>query len=90
MGSFLGLHLPSISSIKYFFRDWSSVQLRIKEHPEFIQYFFECPEDVPWTEYDLDEGNETRIPYEVLDTSEAEKTYKSHVSGLQQEQKRLE
>lgn len=70
--------------------DWQSVQLRIKEHPEFNQFFFECPEDVPWTEYDLDEGNETRIPYEVLDTSEAEKTYRTHVSGLQQEQKRLE
>ena len=71
------------------FRDWQSVQLRIKDHPEFNQLFFECPEDVPWTEYDL-EGNETRIPYEVLDTSEAEKTYRNYVSGLQQEQKRLE
>jgi hypothetical protein len=64
--------------------------LCIKAHPEFNQYFYECPEGIPWTEYDPDEGNETRIPYDALDTSEAEKTYKSHISGLQQEQKRLE
>lgn len=72
------------------FRDWPAVQQRIKEHPDFNQYFYECPEDIPWTECDLNDSSETRIPFEVLDTSEAETVYKNHVNALQQEQKRLE
>ncbi|GLH15540.1 Rho GTPase-activating protein 190 [Gryllus bimaculatus] len=80
--------VPDLSTLRD--RDWPAVQLRIKEHPEFSQYFYECPEDIPWTECDLSDSSETRIPYDVLDTSEAETVYKNHVNALQQEQKRLE
>ncbi|XP_066996552.2 rho GTPase-activating protein 190 isoform X2 [Anabrus simplex] len=80
--------VPDLSTLRD--RDWPAVQLRIKEHPEFNQYFYECPEDIPWTECDMSDSGETRIPYEVLDTSEAETVYKNHVNALQQEQKRLE
>nr|CAD7452908.1 unnamed protein product [Timema tahoe] len=70
--------------------DWPAVQLRIKEHPDFLQYFYECPEDVTWTECDLNDVSETRIPFDVLDTNEAETVFKNHVNALQQEEKRLE
>ncbi|CAG2055860.1 unnamed protein product [Timema podura] len=71
-------------------RDWPAVQLRIKEHPDFLQYFYECPEDVTWTECDLNDVSETRIPFDVLDTNEAETVFKNHINALQQEEKRLE
>ncbi|XP_049781040.1 rho GTPase-activating protein 190 isoform X2 [Schistocerca cancellata] len=80
--------VPDISSLRD--RDWPAVQLRLKEHPDFSQYFYECPDDIPWTECDLTDVSETRIPFEVLDTSEAETVFKNHVNALQQEQKRLE
>ncbi|XP_071440115.1 rho GTPase-activating protein 190 isoform X6 [Hetaerina americana] len=80
--------VPDLSSLKD--GDWPTVQQHIKEHPDFNQYFYECPEDIPWTECDFVDSSETRIPYEVLDTSEAETVYKNHVNALQQEQKRLE
>nr|XP_022914892.1 rho GTPase-activating protein 190 isoform X6 [Onthophagus taurus] len=71
--------------------DWSSIQQYLKSHPDFLQYFYECPEDMPWTECEFNSDDEdTRIPYDVLDTSDAETVYKNHVNVLQQEQKRLE
>lgn len=46
---------------------------------------------MPWTECELGSDTEdTRIPFDVLDTSDAETVYKNHVNALQQEQKRLE
>lgn len=71
--------------------DWPSIQQYLKSHPDFSQYFYECPEDMSWTECELGNDTEgTRIPYDVLDTSDAETVYKNHVNLLQQEQKRLE
>ncbi|XP_044740901.1 rho GTPase-activating protein 190 isoform X2 [Chrysoperla carnea] len=72
--------------------DWSAVQQYLKMHPHFSQYFFECEDGLSWT--DLEPGDpgadDTRIPFEVLDTTEAETVYRNHVNALQQEQKRLE
>lgn len=71
--------------------DWPSIQQYLRTHPDFAQYFYECPEDVPWTEIEFSSDNEdTRIPYDVLDTSDAETVFKNHINVLQQEQKRLE
>ncbi|XP_046620253.1 rho GTPase-activating protein 190 isoform X2 [Neodiprion virginianus] len=70
--------------------EWSTVQQFIKEHPDFHQYFYECPEDIPWIDYDFGENNGSKIPYDVLETPEAETVFKNHVNALQQEQKRLE
>lgn len=77
----------------YFFfiaREWSTVQQFIKEHPDFHQYFYECPEDISWVDYDFGENNTSKIPYEVLETPEAEIVFKNHINALQQEQRRLE
>lgn len=70
--------------------EWPSIQQYIKNHPNFAQYFFERPEDLPWSEC-IGEGNEeTRIPFDVLDTPEAETVFKNYINVLQQEQKRME
>ncbi|XP_032451674.1 rho GTPase-activating protein 190 isoform X7 [Nasonia vitripennis] len=70
--------------------EWSNVQQYIKEHPDFDRYFYECPEDIPWIDYDFGENNTSKIPYDVLETPEAETVFKNHVNALQQEQRRLE
>ncbi|XP_031336151.1 rho GTPase-activating protein 190 isoform X8 [Photinus pyralis] len=81
--------VPDISTLTE--SDWPSIQQYLKTHPDFSQYFYECPEDMSWTECELgSDVDDTRIPYDVLDTSDAETVYKNHVNVLQQEQKRLE
>lgn len=71
--------------------DWEVVQNQLKNHVDFEQYFFEATE-VPWPELSdaSDNEEEQRIPFDVLDTPEAETVFKNHVNALQQEQKRLE
>ncbi|XP_055390265.1 rho GTPase-activating protein 190 isoform X3 [Condylostylus longicornis] len=71
--------------------DWNSVRSYFKGHVDFDQYFFEC-QRAPWTDLSdvSDMEDEQRIPFDVLDTPEAETVFKNHVNALQQEQKRLE
>lgn len=80
--------VPDLSSLRDC--DWATVQRHMQEHPDFHQYFFECPEDIPWTECDLEEIGHNQIPFDVLDSNEAETVYKNHVNALQQDRKRLE
>ncbi|XP_055303733.1 rho GTPase-activating protein 190 isoform X29 [Sitodiplosis mosellana] len=71
--------------------DWNIVRPYIKGHTEYDQYFFEC-EQAPWMDLSdvSDCEDETRIPFDVLETPEAETVFKNHLNALQQEQKRLE
>lgn len=76
-----------------FYSDWSTVQKLIKEHPDFNHYFYKCPDDIPWTECELetekeDENDCKKIPCDVLETGEAESVFKNHASHLQIEQNR--
>lgn len=69
-----------------FYRDWLSIQQRISEHPEFDRYFLRCNEDIPWSENtELLDSADTRIPFDVLDSNEAETVFKNHVNALQAE-----
>ncbi|KAJ8665241.1 hypothetical protein QAD02_006903 [Eretmocerus hayati] len=79
---------PDISTLIN--EDWSNVQQFIKEHPDSDRFFYECPEDIPWVDYDFGENNTSKIPYDVLETPEAETVFKNHINALQQEQRRLE
>ncbi|XP_050734653.1 rho GTPase-activating protein 190-like isoform X7 [Eriocheir sinensis] len=66
--------------------DWLSIQQRISEHPEFDRYFLRCNEDIPWSENtELLDSADTRIPFDVLDSNEAETVFKNHVNALQAE-----
>lgn len=81
----------SIVNIEIDGSDWNAIRQYFKTHIDFELYFFEC-EQAPWTDLsdvsDIEE--DARIPFDVLDTSEAETVFKNHVNALQQEQKRLE
>ncbi|XP_025200481.1 rho GTPase-activating protein 190 isoform X1 [Melanaphis sacchari] len=86
--------VPEISTLKD--GDWPTVQKHIKEHPDFNHYFYKCPDDIPWTECELElqeegsERDEKRIPCDVLETGEAESVFKNHANNLQLEQNRQE
>lgn len=71
--------------------DWNSVKTYLKSHIDFEQFFFEC-DQAPWQDLSdvSDVEDETRVPFDVLDTPDAEMVFKNHVNALQQEQKRLE
>lgn len=73
--------------------DWENIQIFMRNHLDFDQYFFDSAEqNVSWMDLsdfsDYDEEN--RIPFDILDTPEAETVFKNHLNKLQQEQKRLE
>ena len=75
-----------------FFRDWIIVQQRIREHQDFDRWFVEYPEDTTWMEANLFDGDsaENRIPFDVLDSTEAETVYKNLLNQLNAEQDRYE
>lgn len=70
--------------------DWELIKERIHEHEDFDHYFLDCPPDMSWAETDLLDHNEMRIPFDVLDTSEAEMVFRNHINTLQKEEKLLE
>ena len=70
--------------------DWELIKERIHEHEDFDHYFLDCPPDMSWAETDLLDHNEMRIPFDVLDTREAEMVFRNHINTLQKEEKLLE
>ena len=73
-------------------RDWIIVQQRIREHQDFGRWFVEYPEDTTWMEANLFDGDssENRIPFDVLDSTEAETVYKNLLNQLNAEHNRFE
>jgi hypothetical protein len=85
--------LPDMASVNVDLNtDWETIQAYLRNHIDYDQYFFDSPHQASWTELsdfsDMEEEN--RIPWDVLDTQEAETVFKNHINKLQQEQKRLE
>lgn len=74
------------------FSDWPTVKICIQNHPDFNHYFYKCPDDIPWTECELDMikdfNNEKRIPCDILETGEAESAFRNHTNHLQLEKNR--
>lgn len=69
--------------------EWNSVLHWLRNNMDFDQFFFEN-ENLSWADLSDDEENENRIPFDVLQTEEAETVFKNHINMLQREQKRLE
>ncbi|XP_058444677.1 rho GTPase-activating protein 190 isoform X1 [Malaya genurostris] len=88
--------LPDMNSINLeldTFNDWQSIRNYFRNHVEYEQYFFDAVErGGSWAELSdmSDMEDENRIPFDILDTAEAETVFKNHMNALQQEQKRLE
>lgn len=69
--------------------EWNAVCHWLRNNMEFDQYFYEN-ENVSWADVSDDEENDARIPFDVLNTAEAETVFKNHLNILQREQKLLE
>ncbi|XP_023223684.1 rho GTPase-activating protein 190-like isoform X2 [Centruroides sculpturatus] len=80
--------LPNLNSIGD--GDWQTVRDMLRQHPDFNQYFLESPDEQPWQESDLVDSSETRIPFDLLDTAEAENCFEEHKAALDSEQRRKE
>ncbi|CAH1393447.1 unnamed protein product [Nezara viridula] len=73
--------------------DWPVVLQHIKDHPDFNNHFYKSGEESSWNETDWNtpgDSRERRLPANILETSEAETVFKTHVLAFQQEQKKSE
>ncbi|XP_032594517.1 rho GTPase-activating protein 190 isoform X3 [Drosophila grimshawi] len=83
--------LPDISVLNIIDDDpWECARNFLQNHMEFEQYFFECPQ-ATWTELlDMDEADdEARIPFDVLETNEAETVFRNYLNSVQQDKKKI-
>ncbi|XP_014746616.1 PREDICTED: LOW QUALITY PROTEIN: rho GTPase-activating protein 5 [Sturnus vulgaris] len=69
---------------------WSEALKVMEKRPDF-QSCFVVLEKTPWDETDhIDKVNDRRIPFDLLNTLEAEKVYQNHVQHLISEKRRVE
>uniref|UniRef100_A0A3Q2ZV22 Rho GTPase activating protein 5 n=1 Tax=Kryptolebias marmoratus TaxID=37003 RepID=A0A3Q2ZV22_KRYMA len=68
---------------------WPEAQNVIHNHPNF-QYWFVVLEHTPWDETDHVDNSDRRIPFDLLNTPEAERIYYNHVQHLLSEKRRVE
>lgn len=71
-------------------RGWPEVQESVRRHPEFERYFVAAPDELGWLELELDDVADTRIPFEVLASGEAETAFKNYLNAIQQETRQQE
>ncbi|KAL9878907.1 rho GTPase-activating protein 190 isoform 2-T9 [Glossina fuscipes fuscipes] len=69
---------------------WECAKVYLRNHVEFDQYFFECPQ-ASWQELvDMDENEEeARIPFDILETSESETVFRNFLNSVQQDKKKI-
>ena len=77
-------------SIECVHRSWPSVSRWLSRQDYFDKYFRRVPEGSAWQDPDQLESDDPRIPYDVLETNEAENCYRNHVTTLRQQQRRQE
>ncbi|XP_067656082.1 rho GTPase-activating protein 190-like isoform X6 [Haliotis asinina] len=84
--------LPSLDAIGD--RSWPTVQKNIQKHEDFSKYFVDaCTSGQgTWKTTDafLDSQEETRIPFDLLNSPDAETCFRNHVNELQANHRRKE
>ena len=75
-------------------RSWPNVQRWLRAQPYFSDYFLEPTPGLPWHQTDVidttDAGADERIPFDALDSVEADSVYRAHVTRLRDECRRNE
>ncbi|KAH9518727.1 hypothetical protein Btru_006096 [Bulinus truncatus] len=80
----LKLFLPELDSITE--RAWNTIRRLIREHPDFDRHFVMIEEGcTSWKQSDafLDNTDESRIPFDLLNSAEAEMCFRNHLNELQ-------
>lgn len=83
----LGNLLNNLDEVEHL--SWPEAQSVIRSLPEF-QYWFIVLEHAPWDETDHIDNSDGRIPFDLLDTTDGERIYHSHVQHLLSEKRRVE
>lgn len=77
-----------------FQRGWNTIRRLIREHPDFDRHFVIISEEgcTSWRQSDdfLDDTEETRIPFDLLNTAEAEMCFRNHLNELQAQHRKQE
>ncbi|KAK7491424.1 hypothetical protein BaRGS_00017253 [Batillaria attramentaria] len=84
-------YLPSLDVVGE--RSWVTVQRSMQTHPDFSSHFVEvCQPGESWktTEEFLDNNEEKRIPFDLLNSQEAENCFRNHLSELQARRRKKE
>ncbi|CAL1547999.1 unnamed protein product [Lymnaea stagnalis] len=88
----LKLFLPTLDSIPE--RAWNPIRRHIRDHPDFDRHFVIISEEgcSLWKQADmfLDNTEESRIPYDLLNSAEAEMCFRNHLNELQALHKKKE
>jgi hypothetical protein len=71
-------------------RSWYSTLLWLKRQPFFDEFFVLLPENSSWKDAVHLESRDDRIPFDLLEISEAENVFRNHVNLLRVEQRKLE
>ena len=82
--------LPDLESGESGDLDWESVKIKIRDHPDFDQYFVINLPHIAWHEIDVSSSNDSRIPWDLLDTDEAEECFYDLKRALEGEDRRRE
>jgi hypothetical protein len=69
---------------------WDEVRQKLRDHPDYDQYFIDNPPHIEWHELDLFSVGETRIPWDLLSTPEAESSFVEYARELEGEDRRRE
>ncbi|BFZ15995.1 hypothetical protein BsWGS_19034 [Bradybaena similaris] len=81
----LKLFLPTLDSITE--RGWNTIRRLIREHPDFDRHFVIINEEgcSSWRQSEafLDDLDEARIPFDLLNSAEAEMCFRNHLNELQ-------
>ncbi|GFN96257.1 rho GTPase-activating protein [Plakobranchus ocellatus] len=88
----LKLFLPTMECITE--RGWNTIRRLIKEHPDFERHFVIIDEEncSSWKQADrfLDDTSEHRIPFDLLNSAEAEMCFRNHLNELQAQHRKKE
>ncbi|XP_055899614.1 rho GTPase-activating protein 5-like isoform X4 [Biomphalaria glabrata] len=87
----LKLFLPELDSVTE--RAWNTIRRLIREHPDFDRHFVLIEEGcTSWKQSEsfLDNMEESRIPFDLLNSAEAEMCFRNHLNELQALHKKRE
>ena len=71
-------------------RSWPACQRWLSSQDYFHDLFLQRQDGLPWQQTDVIESPDTRIPFDLLESADAENVYRNHVNVLRAEYHRNE
>lgn len=71
-------------------RSWYAMLMWLQRQEFFSEYFVVPPPDLTWKDEPLVDSDDDRLPWDLVQTNEAELVYRNHLNVLRAERRRLE